>query len=210
MGNQNHQNLVPVMKILILLHLTKNMNLMNLKRNLSLKKESPKNPPNTNQPTKNTTLPNQKLKNRLKNDGYNVVKPQILHIGCSLCSMKIQAPLDGHTIPMVNSRFWTRKNWPKCGANHEVPLQKIQRPRIGSCQSKIGLQILKKIPRDEKSIASMPLILLRNKQDSSPCGPRGAKSYVLMLPILNDTEKLVMLPKLPQNTVMNFKKCVKI
>jgi len=63
----------------------------------------------------------------------------------------------------------------------------------------------------------MPLILLRNKQDSSPCGPRGAKSYVLMLPILNDTEKLVMLPKLPQkyhnefqnmcqNTIMNFKK----
>merc|ERR1712141_75858 len=38
----------------------------------------------------------------------HVVKPQILHIGCSLCSMKIQAPLDGHTIPMVNSRFWTR------------------------------------------------------------------------------------------------------
>merc|ERR1711988_771488 len=96
--------------------LTKNMNLMNLKRNLSLKKESPKNPPNTNQPMKNTTLPNQKLKNRLKNDEFNVVKPQILHIGCSLCSMKIQAPLDGHTIPMVNSRFWTRKNWPKCGA----------------------------------------------------------------------------------------------
>jgi len=63
----------------------------------------------------------------------------------------------------------------------------------------------------------MPLILLRNKQDSSPCGPRGAKSYVLMLPILNDTEKLVMLPKLPQkygnefqnmcqNTIMNLKK----
>merc|ERR1719150_1677393 len=96
--------------------LKKNMNLMNLKRNLSLKKESPKNPPNTNQPMKNTTLPNQKLKNRLKNDAYNVVKPQILHIGCSLCPMKIQAPLDGHTIPMVNSRFWTRKNWPKCGA----------------------------------------------------------------------------------------------
>merc|ERR1711884_913049 len=68
------------------------------------------------QPMKNTTLPNQKLKNRLKNDEFNVVKPQILHIGCSLCSMKIQAPLDGHTIPMVNSRFWTRKNWPKCGA----------------------------------------------------------------------------------------------
>ena len=110
--NQNRQNLVPV----ILLHLTKTMNLMNLKRNLSLKKESPKNPPNTNQPTKNTILPNQKLKNRLKNDAYNVVKPQILHIGCSLCSMKIQAPLDGHTIPMVNSRFWIRKNWPKCGA----------------------------------------------------------------------------------------------
>merc|ERR1712141_638233 len=78
--------------------------------------EPPKNPPNTNQPTKNTTLPNQKLKNRLKNDGYNVVKPQILHIGCSLCSMKIQAPLDGHIILMVNSRFWIRKNWPKCGA----------------------------------------------------------------------------------------------
>merc|ERR1711988_1171552 len=100
--------------------LTKNMNLMNLKRNLSLKKESPKNPPNTNQPTKNTTLPNQKLKNRLKNDEFNVVKPQILHIGCSLCSMKIQAPLDGHTIPMVNSRFWTRKNWPKCGAKERA------------------------------------------------------------------------------------------
>merc|ERR1712122_30932 len=118
--SQNHQNLVPVMKILILLHLTKTMNLMNLKRNLSLKKESPKNPPNTNQPMKNTTLPNQKLKNRLKNDEFNVVKPQILHIGCSLCSMKIQAPLDGHTIPMVNSRFWTRKNWPKCGAKERA------------------------------------------------------------------------------------------
>merc|ERR1711862_1065619 len=90
-------------------------NLMNLKRNLSLKKESPKNPPNTNQPMKNTTLPNQKLKNRLKNDEFNVVKPQISHIGCSLCSMKIQAPLDGHTIPMVNSRFWTRKNCQNVG-----------------------------------------------------------------------------------------------
>ena len=59
----------------------------------------------------------------------------------------------------------------------------------------------------------MPLILLRNKQDSSPCGSRGAKSYVLMLLILNDTEKLVMLPKLPkpQKYHNEFKKkCVLI
>merc|ERR1719367_398346 len=42
--NQNRQNLVPVMKILILLHLTKTMNLMNLKRNLSLKKRISKKP----------------------------------------------------------------------------------------------------------------------------------------------------------------------
>merc|ERR1712137_1159747 len=108
---------------------------MNLNNNLNLESESPKNPPNTNQQMKNTIRLNQKLKNRLKitKDVSKIANPQIFHIGCFLCSMRIQVPLDGQTI-LENSGFWTRKNWPKCGANHEVPLQKIQRPRIGSCQ----------------------------------------------------------------------------
>merc|ERR1711993_54922 len=98
--------------------------------------------------------------------------------------------------------------------NHEVPLQKNPEAK----NWKLSIENWSKV-EEHSSYAS---ILLRNKQDSSPCGPRGAKSYVLMLPILNDTEKLVMLPKLPQkyhnefqnmcqNTIMNFKKkCVKI
>merc|ERR1711993_3123 len=93
--------------------------------------------------------------------------------------------------------------------NHEVPLQKNPEAKNWKLSPKNSSKV-----EEHSSYAS---ILLRNKQDSSPCGPRGAKSYVLMLPILNDTEKLVMLPKLPQkygnefqnmcqNTIMNFLK----
>merc|ERR1711860_427505 len=83
---------------------------MNLNNNLNLESESPTPQPNTNQQMKNSIRLNQKLKNRLK-----IANPQIFHIGCFLCSMRIQVPLDGQTI-LENSRFWTRKNWPKCGA----------------------------------------------------------------------------------------------